>query len=144
MNHQDDAAAMAFAVLRNRGYRFLAVSTDGVVVANGSPTLAIDVSRPVASATSRIEPAPKHAPTRRRGYTKSGARKLPFGYVQKATNYKAIMHDMKPGDSHLFSPVAGTTIIGLAMTLSNACGRYWGSGHFSIKTSPEGITVTRK
>lgn len=135
---------MAFAVLRNRGYRFLAVSTDGVVVSNGSPTLAIDVSRPVAAAPKPGLIDSKRIYRPRRGYTKSGARKLPFGYIQKATNYKSIMHDMKPGDSHLFPPVAGTTIIGLAMSLSNACSRFWGKGKFSIKTTPDGITVTRK
>lgn len=143
MNHQDDAAAMAFAVLRNRGYRFLAVSADGVVVANGSPTLAIDVSRPVAAAPKPdMDSNRVHRP--RRGYTKRGVRKLPYGYVQKVANYKAIMHDMQPGDSHLFPPIAGTTIPGVAMALSNACTRYWGSGHFSTKTSPQGVTVTRK
>lgn len=132
MHTQDDAAAMAFAVLRNRGYRFLAVSTNGVVVSNGSPTLAIDVSQPVAAPALNSEP---HANKKLR---------MPAAFIQKATDYKRVMADMNVGDAHTFDLVAGSTVQGMAMTLANACYRYWGKGKFSIKSSPNGITVTRK
>lgn len=137
MSTQDDACAMAFAVLRNRGYRFLAVSADGVVVSNGSPTLAIDVSRPVHATKE-----PEHASHKR----KLGHRRhrMPHAYVAKATGYPTILKAMNEGDHYTFPLVPGSTVQSMAMVLSNASHRTFGSGHFSIKSSPEGITVTRK
>lgn len=138
MHQHDDAAAMAFAVLRNRGYRFLAVSDRGVVVSNGSPTLAIDVSRPVASNATHSSDAP---PKKKRRYRKSGNG---FGYVQKATNYKNVMLNLQSGQSHVFDAVPGYPNQNLAMTLANAAHRFWGAGTFSVKTNPTGVVVIRK
>lgn len=138
MHHQDDAAAMAFAVLRNRQYRFLAVSPDGVVVSNGSPTLAIDVSRPVSAAPKNAEPAPKkRRPYRRRPHPVHNA-------LQKQLGYADIMRSMNPGETHTFPSIPGYLVKNEAMLLANAAHRYWGKGKFSVRSFPEGVKVTRK
>lgn len=137
MHQHDDAAAMAFAVLRNRGYRFLAVSDRGVVVSNGSPTLAIDVSRPV-KVTDKGKVIDNGRKTRRYH------RRHPAGYIQKGTGYREIMLAMEVGNSHHFSNLPGVPVKDLAMSLANAAHRFFGKGNFSLKSDPTGVRVTRK
>lgn len=133
MQEKDDASAMAFAVLRNRGYRFLAVSREGVVVSNGSPTLAIDVSRPV-----KADAVPVRKP--KRHYRRSG----PFGYIEKQTNYNQILRGLQSGQSYVFGNLPGVPSRNLTLTMTNACHRILGKGRYSVVTGNAGVTVTRK
>lgn len=133
MSHQEEAVAMAFAVLRNRSYRFLAVSPEGVVVSNGSPTLAIDVSRPVGRPPIKAAaPVHKH---RRRPYSSS---------VLIGTGYKDDLLKMERGESHLFPHLAGVPPQRLKVAISNLCNRLLEPGNYSARTTNVGVEVVRK
>lgn len=133
MQEKDDASAMAFAVLRNRGYRFLAVSRDGVVVSNGSPTLAIDVSRPVKPDAVPVRGSKRH-------YRRYGR----AGYIAKQTNYKQILSGLESGQGYGFANLPGVPTRNLCMALTNAAHRILGKGAYSVETNSAGVTVNRK
>lgn len=136
MSHQDDAAAMAFAVLRNRSYRFLAISPDGVVVSNSSPGLPIDVSRPVVRPLEKPKMVRKH----RRHYLRS----VPRSAFLKATGYKDIMLAMGPGDEHVFPYAAGYSTGACITNLTNAAARLMGKGNYSVSKKHDGVLVVKK
>lgn len=135
MSH-DPAVAMAFAVLQSHGFKFLAVSSSGHVVSH------TDHKGPIQTESHAI-PADKHGKIvklRRR----RAQQRHPAGYLVKALGYPPIMRSMKSGDEHVFPLVAGVPVQKEAMALANGCQRFWGTGQFSIQTSPEGIRVSRK